>query len=63
MNESLDINTGELTEFKSQLKQWLAIDEEINKYENKIKELKNLKKKNIRTTNNRIYGKSQCKRY
>jgi|TARA_B110000495_G_C22967436_1_gene567506 hypothetical protein len=45
MNDSDDINEGELTEFKAQLKQWLAIDEEINKYESKIKELKKLKKK------------------
>lgn len=45
MNDSDDINEGELTEFKSQLKQWLAIDEEISKHELKIKDLKNLKKK------------------
>ena len=45
MNDSDDINEGELTEFKSQLKQWLAIDEEISKHEFKIKDLKNLKKK------------------
>jgi len=45
MNDSDDINEGELKEFKSQLKQWLAIDEEISKHELKIKDLKNLKKK------------------
>ena len=45
MNESLDVNEGELNEFKSQLKQWLTIDEEINKHETKIKELKKLKNK------------------
>ena len=45
MNDSVDINKGELTEFKSRVKQWLAIDEEISKYEHKIKELKNLKNK------------------
>jgi len=45
MNDPVDINEGELQEFKSQVKQWLAIDEEINKYEHKIKELKNLKNK------------------
>ena len=45
MSGSLNIQEGELKEFKSQVKQWLAIDEEISKYENKIKELKNLKKK------------------
>jgi hypothetical protein len=45
MSDSLNIQDGELKEFKSQVKQWLAIDEEIYKYENKIKELKNLKKK------------------
>ena len=45
MNESVDINEGELIEFKSQVSQWLAIDEEIAKYETKIKELKNLKNK------------------
>jgi len=37
-NESLD-------EFKTKVKQWLTIDEEINKYESKIKELKKHKKK------------------
>ena len=45
MNDSVDINKGELTEFKARVKQWLAIDEEISKYEHKIKELKNLKNK------------------
>jgi hypothetical protein len=45
MTDSSNIQDGELKEFKSQVKQWLAIDEEIYKYENKIKELKNLKKK------------------
>jgi hypothetical protein len=45
MSDPLKIQDGELKEFKSQVKQWLAIDEEISKYENKIKELKNLKKK------------------
>jgi hypothetical protein len=45
MSTSLNIQEGDLKEFKSQVKQWLAIDEEISKYENKIKELKNLKKK------------------
>jgi hypothetical protein len=40
-----DINEGELSEFKSQLKQWLAIDEEISKHEFKIKDLKKLKNK------------------
>jgi|TARA_Y100000389_G_scaffold196138_1_gene228561 hypothetical protein len=37
-NESLE-------EFKIKVKQWLTIDEEINKYESKIKELKKHKKK------------------
>ena len=45
MSEQLDIQKGDLNEFKNQVKQWLAIDEEIQKYETKIKELKNLKKK------------------
>ena len=45
MSESSNIQDGELKEFKSQVKQWLTIDEEISKYENKIKELKNIKKK------------------
>jgi hypothetical protein len=45
MNDSLNIQEGDLKEFKSQVNQWLAIDGEISKYENKIKELKNLKKK------------------
>lgn len=34
-----------LEEFKTKVKQWLTIDEEINKYEYKIKELKKHKKK------------------
>tara|TARA_Y100000591_G_C21753545_1_gene656123 strand:- start:791 stop:1171 length:381 start_codon:yes stop_codon:yes gene_type:complete len=34
-----------LEDFKTKVKQWLAIDEEINKYESKIKELKKHKKK------------------
>ena len=42
-NDEFDISDAELKEFKSQLKQWLAIDEEISKYEGKIKDLKNLK--------------------
>jgi len=37
-NESLE-------DFKTKVKQWLTIDEEINKYESKIKELKKHKKK------------------
>ena len=44
-NDEFDISDAELKEFKSQLKQWLAIDEEISKYEGKIKDLKNLKNK------------------
>jgi hypothetical protein len=36
-----------LEEFKTKVKQWLTIDEEINKYESKIKELKKHKKKVI----------------
>ena len=72
MNESLDVNEGELNEFKSQLKQWLTIDEEINKHEKKIKELKDLKKKilepqitnfmvnhNVKDVNTQI-GKIRC---
>ena len=34
-----------LEDFKFKVKQWLTIDEEINKYESKIKELKKHKKK------------------
>ena len=45
MNQKLDIQTGDLNEFKTQVKQWITIDEEILKYESKIKELKKLKKK------------------
>ena len=45
MSDSSDIQDGDLNSFKSQVKQWLAIDEEIAKYELKIKELKKLKKK------------------
>jgi len=45
MEGSLDIQDDDLSEFKSQVKQWLAIDEEISKHEIKIKELKKLKNK------------------
>ena len=45
MNNQLDIQTEDLSKFKTQVKQWLSIDEEIQKYKTKIKELKNLKKK------------------
>ena len=47
MNESqsVDIQTEELNEFRSRVKQWLAIDEEILKHESKIKELKKIKSK------------------
>tara|TARA_B100001287_G_C22621948_1_gene500538 strand:+ start:329 stop:742 length:414 start_codon:yes stop_codon:yes gene_type:complete len=41
--ENSDIQNGELNEFKSQVKQWLSIDEEIMKHEKKIKDLKKLK--------------------
>lgn len=37
--------TKSLEDFKLKVKQWLTIDEEINKYESKIKELKKHKKK------------------
>ena len=39
-----DIQEKELKEFKNQVKQWLTIDEEITKFQNKIKDLKKLKK-------------------
>jgi len=45
MEESSNIQTEDLNEFKSQVKQWLTIDEEISKHEIKIKELKKLKRK------------------
>ena len=47
MSEQLDIQKEDLSEFKTQVKQWLSIDEEILKYETKIKELKKLKKKKL----------------
>ena len=72
MNNEYDISEGELNEFKSQLKQWLAIDEEISKHESKIKELKKLKnnilqpqittfmvKNNVKDINTQI-GKIRC---
>ena len=43
--EQNDIQEGELSEFKTQVKQWLTIDEEILKHESKIKELKKIKNK------------------
>jgi hypothetical protein len=39
------MNNSSLEDFKNKVKQWLTIDEEINKYESKIKELKKHKKK------------------
>ena len=39
-----EIQEKELKEFKNQVKQWLTIDEEITKFQNKIKDLKKLKK-------------------
>ena len=45
MSDSLDIQENDLSEFKGQVKQWLQIDEEILKYQAKIKELKNVKSK------------------
>ena len=39
------MENSSLEEFKVKVKQWLTIDEEINKYESKIKELKKHKKK------------------
>lgn len=39
------MDNNSLEEFKTKVKQWLTIDEEINKYESKIKELKKHKKK------------------
>jgi len=39
------MENNSLEEFKTQVKQWLTIDEEINKYESKIKDLKKHKKK------------------
>lgn len=72
MNDEFDISDEELKEFKSQLKQWLAIDEEITKHESKIKDLKKLKnnvlqpqittfmvKNNVKDINTQI-GKIRC---
>lgn len=39
------MENNSLEEFKIKVKQWLTIDEEINKYESKIKDLKKHKKK------------------
>ena len=39
------MDNSSLEDFKNKVKQWLTIDEEINKYESKIKELKKHKKK------------------
>lgn len=45
MDQSHEQNTEDLNEFKIQVKQWLTIDEEIIKHEQKIKELKKIKSK------------------
>ena len=47
MNTIQEINDNELKDFKMKVKQWLEIDEEIKKMENKIKEMKKLKNKNL----------------
>ena len=47
MNTIQEINDNELKDFKVRVKQWLEIDEEIKKMENKIKEMKKLKNKNL----------------
>ena len=41
MDNSLNINTEELEEFKTQVKHWLSIDQQIIDLETKIKDLKN----------------------
>ena len=43
----LTIDTGDLNKFKDKVKMWLSIDEEIVKYENKIKQLKHKKNKEL----------------
>ena len=47
MNTIQEINDNELKDFKVRVKQWLEIDEEIKKMENKIKEMKKLKNKTL----------------
>ena len=47
MNTIQEINDNELKDFKVKVKQWLEIDEEIKKMENKIKEMKKLKNKTL----------------
>ena len=39
------MDNNSLEEFKTKVKQWLTIDEEIIKYESKIKDLKKHKKR------------------
>ena len=43
--EKKEINDDNLKEFKTQVKQWLTIDEEILKLQTKIKDLKKIKTK------------------
>ena len=43
--EKKEMNDDNLKEFKTQVKQWLTIDEEILKLQTKIKDLKKLKTK------------------
>ena len=43
--EKKEIQDDDLKEFKTQVKQWLSIDEEILKLQTKIKDLKKLKTK------------------
>ena len=47
MNTIQEINDNELKDFKVRVKQWIEIDEEIKKMENKIKEMKKLKNKTL----------------
>ncbi len=43
----MQIDTGDLNKFKDKVKMWLSIDEEIVQYENKIKQLKHKKNKEL----------------
>jgi len=45
MNQTLGPSTEDLEGFKIQVKEWLSIDEEIQRHGQKIKELKNTKTK------------------
>jgi|TARA_B110000285_G_C14482432_1_gene320331 hypothetical protein len=47
MNTAMEIPQSELTNFKEKVKRWLTLDTQINELENKIKDLKKIRNKEL----------------